>query len=297
MSRNNSMHPRNVFITAPDYTDLAIKYSNFRRVCKLALNGKVIIDLKSEKTLQALTATLLQHYFDLKVEFAPNSLIPTLPLRLNYILWIEDILAALDVTNIHGIDIGCGSSCIYALLAAKKNRWKMSAVEANATNIQFATENVKSNNLEQLIQIFPQVEKNVILSDFLTAKPDEVFDFCLCNPPFFDSNERNTKLDRNPDKRKEPKNCQTGKPDELYCEGGEVAFVKRIVEESQKFSNQVRVFSTMLGHKSSVPIISEFLKSYNILNFITTEFCQGNTTRWGVAWSLEANNDLSKVKS
>ncbi|XP_055855368.1 U6 small nuclear RNA (adenine-(43)-N(6))-methyltransferase [Episyrphus balteatus] len=296
MSRNNRMHPRNVFIHAPDYTDLAIKYSNFRRVCKLALNGKVIIDLKSEKTLRALTATLLQHYFDLKVEFAPNSLIPTLPLRLNYILWIEDILETLKLNDIHGIDIGCGSSCIYTLLAAKKNNWKMSALEANATNIEFATENVKNNNLEDLIRIVPQSDKNVILTDFLEANPEKTFDFCLCNPPFFDSNERNAKPDRNPEKRKEPKNCQTGNADELYCEGGEVAFVERIVNESKKFPERIKVFSTMLGHKSSVGTISDYLRSKDILNFISTEFCQGNTTRWGIAWSLiEETRNLSKV--
>lgn len=294
MSRNNRMHPRNVFITAPDYTDLAIKYSDFRRVCKLALNGKVIIDLKNEKTLRALTATLLQHYFDLKVEFAPNSLVPTLPLRLNYILWIEDLLASLELSKIHGIDIGCGSSCIYALLAAKKNNWRISALEANATNIEFATENVRNNKLDHLIQIFLQVDKSVILTDFLNAHPDEDFAFCLCNPPFFDSNERNTKMDRNPDKRKEPKNCQTGNADELYCEGGEVAFVQGIVDESQSFSDRVKIFSSMLGHKSSVATISEYLKGKGILNFTSTEFCQGNTTRWGVAWSLKAGFDLSK---
>lgn len=29
------MHPRNVFVLQPDYTDLAIKYAEFRKMCKL----------------------------------------------------------------------------------------------------------------------------------------------------------------------------------------------------------------------------------------------------------------------
>ena len=37
-----------------------------------------------------------------------NRLIPTIPLRLNYILWLEDILESLKKTDepVHGIDIG-----------------------------------------------------------------------------------------------------------------------------------------------------------------------------------------------
>ena len=31
----NQMHPRNIFKKPPDYTELAIKYRNFRQVCKL----------------------------------------------------------------------------------------------------------------------------------------------------------------------------------------------------------------------------------------------------------------------
>lgn len=171
----------------------------------------------------------------------------------------------------------------------------MSALEANALNIQFANENVQRNHLEESVQVFPQTDKNVILKDFLETTENAVFDFCLCNPPFYDVNESHSKADRNPEKRKSPRNCQTGNVDELFCEGGEVAFVEGIVTESQVFSSRVRVFTTMLGHKSSAGRIAEFLRAKNIQNFITTEFCQGNTTRWGIAWTFDAEADLFKV--
>lgn len=75
------------------------------------LNGKVFINYGDQAALIALTKVLLLEYFQLDVEFAPGSLIPTVPLRLNYILWLEDILAKTKTTgrSIRGIDIGKSS--------------------------------------------------------------------------------------------------------------------------------------------------------------------------------------------
>lgn len=65
------------------------------------------IDFKDEKTLQILTRCLLLKDFNLDVILPLDKLVPTLPLRLNYILWVEDILETAGLTsNITGIDIG-----------------------------------------------------------------------------------------------------------------------------------------------------------------------------------------------
>lgn len=71
------------------------------------VNGKVTVNFKDEETLRTLTKCLLHRDFKLDVTLPPDKLIPTLPLRLNYILWIEDILkTAGRVSNVTGIDIG-----------------------------------------------------------------------------------------------------------------------------------------------------------------------------------------------
>ena len=48
---------------------------------------------------------MLKDDFDLDVLMPLDRLIPTIPLRLNYILWLEDILNG-HAENIKGIDIG-----------------------------------------------------------------------------------------------------------------------------------------------------------------------------------------------
>lgn len=56
-----------------------------------------------------LTEVLLKHDFNLKVKIPPNKLVPTLPLRINYILWIEDLMKYIsfnEMQEVIGIDIG-----------------------------------------------------------------------------------------------------------------------------------------------------------------------------------------------
>ncbi|KAK3194386.1 hypothetical protein Dsin_025696 [Dipteronia sinensis] len=59
---------------------------------------------------------------------------------------------------------------------------------------------------------------------FLGAVRDgEKFDFCMCNPPFFETMEE-TKLS--------PKTSCGGTPKEMVCPRGEKAFISRIIEDS-----------------------------------------------------------------
>lgn len=67
------------------------------------------LNFKDEETLRVLAKTLLNHDFGLEVEIPQMKLIPAMPLRLNYTLWIEDLLhhAGLsDMKAVHGVDIG-----------------------------------------------------------------------------------------------------------------------------------------------------------------------------------------------
>lgn len=44
----------------------------------------------------------------------------------------------------------------------------------------------------------------------------------------------------------------------------------------------------MVGHKMTVGKLKRALQEVGVTRVETTEFCQGHTTRWGVAWTLEA---------
>lgn len=197
------------------------------------------------------------------------------------------------------LSVGCGASCIYGLLAATENKWKMIAMEANSDSCNFARTNVERNNLDCLIEVIHQDDQTKIfskLSDRLAFQP---IDFCICNPPFFstidDLNGTASSRKNRTGHRPSPHNSRTGINCELIVEGGECEFVQKIVEESCQLKERIKIYTTMLGHKSSVDKIIKFLMAQGITNFCQTEFFQGHTTRWGIAWTFSIDFYLRTV--
>ncbi|XP_022837995.1 U6 small nuclear RNA (adenine-(43)-N(6))-methyltransferase isoform X2 [Spodoptera litura] len=185
MALNKYMHPRNIYKTPPDFGKLSLIYPEFAAISKSDITGKVGIDFKDPHSLRVLTKCLLKSDFNLEVDIPADRLVPTLPLRLNYILWIEDLM---EVThrkeNIVGLDIGTGACAIYPLLGAVKNKWKFVGTESDAESFTNAEENVQRNNLQELIKLTKNSTK-FIISHLFTNDDKEQFDFCMCNPPFY----------------------------------------------------------------------------------------------------------------
>ncbi|XKL67409.1 hypothetical protein PGB90_002900 [Kerria lacca] len=290
---NKYMHPRNIYKVPPNFTEVAHYYPEFQKYVLEKPNGKLTFDFKNADGLRCLTKILLKKDFKLDVTIPEDTLIPALPLRLNYILWLEDLLdwTLERKTEIKGIDIGTGATCIYPLLAARKNGWKMLGSEINESNKKMAEENVKKNSLEHLITIVA-VSSSTFLDGIVTE--NENIDFCMCNPPFFNSSnlEEDKKRYRKGQHQK-IKNCTSGKMDEILSNGGETEFVKRIIQDSLKLRDKIRIYTSMVGHKSSVQPLLQELKRCGVTSVSQTEFCQGRTVRWAVAWTF--TNSVLKV--
>lgn len=63
------------------------------------------MNFKEPEAVRALTCTLLKEDFGLTIEIPLERLIPTVPLRLNYIHWVEDLIDGQKQPR-RGIDIG-----------------------------------------------------------------------------------------------------------------------------------------------------------------------------------------------
>lgn len=63
------------------------------------------LNFKDPEAVRALTCTLLKEDFGLSIEIPLERLIPTVPLRLNYIHWVEDLTGGQGSPR-RGIDIG-----------------------------------------------------------------------------------------------------------------------------------------------------------------------------------------------
>ncbi|XP_748950.2 DUF890 domain protein [Aspergillus fumigatus Af293] len=106
----------------------------------------------------------------------------------------------------------------------------------------------------------------------------------MCNPPFYSSREE--MIASAEAKERPPFSACTGDEVEMVTEGGEIAFVHRMIEESLHLRKRVVWYTSMLGKLSSVSAIVEKLMEYGNNNYAVTEFVQGSKTkRWAVAWS------------
>ncbi|XP_015280020.1 PREDICTED: methyltransferase-like protein 16 [Gekko japonicus] len=293
MALNKSMHARNRYKDKPpDFAYLASKYPEFQRHVQVGLSGRVSVNFKAPEAVRALTCTLLKEDFGLQIDIPLERLIPTVPLRLNYIHWVEDLMAMQDPAGkasvVWGIDIGTGASCIYPLLGATLNGWHFIATEVDDVCFSYAKKNVEQNNLSDLIKVVKVPQKTLLL-DALEQESEVIYDFCMCNPPFF-ANQLEAKgvNSRNP-RRPPPSSVNTGGITEIMAEGGELEFVKRIIHDSLQLKKRLRWYSCMLGKKCSLAPLKEELRIHGVPKVTHTEFCQGRTMRWALAWSFYEN--------
>ncbi|KAF5951541.1 hypothetical protein HYC85_009485 [Camellia sinensis] len=109
------------------------------------------------------------------------------------------------------------------------------------------------------------------------VRDGEKFDFCMCNPPFFETME---------EAGLNPKTSCGGTPKEMVCPGGEEAFISRIIQDSLQLKQSFRWYTSLVGRKSNLKILISKLREVGVTIVKTTEFVQGQTCRWGLAWSF-----------
>ncbi|KAF7316127.1 S-adenosyl-L-methionine-dependent methyltransferase [Mycena indigotica] len=277
------MHKRNPYRQPPDFTQLAQAYPPLKS-CVIKQGANVSIDFKNEVSQRRLTEALLHRDFGLSLELPPNRLCPPVPNRLNYVLWVEDIVQAHEHGQVCGLDIGTGASVIYPLLACKTNAdWCFIATDIDALSLSVARQNITANNMQDRIRLVESTLEGPIFGPLL-HDPTLTITFTMCNPPFYSSH-ADVQVSAAA-KEFEPYAVCTGADVEMITAGGESAFVRKMVEESIHIGTRCRWYTSMLGKLSSLSQVVEALRLHSIDNYAITEFVQGTTRRWAIAWSL-----------
>ncbi|KAL4892447.1 DUF890 domain protein [Aspergillus ambiguus] len=280
---------RNIYKDDVDFAALALQSPDFAKYLKP--NGQ--LDFSDPDAVRQLTKSLLKRDFNLQVEIPEDRLCPPVPNRLNYILWIQDLL---DTTGdqyrddydpdrtVVGLDIGTGCCSIYPLLGcAIRPQWKFLATDVDENNVKISSQTVSENGLKERIQII-KTNPNDDLIPLHTKLRVESLDFTMCNPPFYASREE--MISSAQDKERPPFSACTGAEVEMVTAGGEIAFVSRMIEESLRLREKVLWYTSMLGKLSSVSVLIEKLIECGNHNYAVTEFVQGSKTRrWAIAWS------------
>ncbi|KIL56479.1 hypothetical protein M378DRAFT_89211 [Amanita muscaria Koide BX008] len=290
------MHPRNPYRQLLDFASLAEAYEPLKPHLKptrspTAGGLSYTIDFKNSESQRQLTKAILYRDFGLRIALPDHRLCPPVPnSRLNYILWLQDIIKAHDeymdrpASCICGLDIGTGASAIYLLLGCRvEPSFRFIGTELDDISFSYATQNVESNGLSDRIHLIKTTSNDPILLPF-DLNPAWSCDFTMCNPPFYESEEEMARSAQA--KELAPNAVCTGAQVEMVTPGGELAFVSQIVKESLKYTTRCRWYTSMLGKLSSLTKLVGLLREYAISNYAITEFVQGQTRRWAVAWSF-----------
>ncbi|KAK6101747.1 hypothetical protein QQG55_5755 [Brugia pahangi] len=303
MPFNEKMHPRNPYKDKPpDFSLLADKFVEFRSHCYIGSNGKLKMNFRDTNAVRILARTLLLSDFGLDVDIPTDCLAPRIPQRLNYILVIDDLLKTNGIAeDVVGIDIGTGASCVYALLGAKQFGWRFLATDADPFAIEIANRNVQKNGMSERIEVV-RVPAGCMIKDVIRSHPEVEFTFCMCNPPFYEYDEYlgnnvliNVGSESNCTDRPAPHSATVARSNELAVTGGEVAFVSRLIEDSFVLQNTVKLYTSMVGKKSSLVELRKKLgRCLNVRSTVTTLY-QGKTHRWVLAWTFEARIKLDKL--
>ncbi|KAI9490516.1 hypothetical protein BDB00DRAFT_837495 [Zychaea mexicana] len=269
----------------PHFGELAEQFPVFRPFVHTDKNENPYIDFKDSEAVRTLTWCLLKRDFGLDVKLPADRLCPPVPNRLDYILWIEDILKETLPTDqfdmAHGIDIGVGASCIYPLLCCARHKdWKFDGTDIDETSVRIARDNIRKNKMNDRITIqYNSIPERIFLLD-----EGKKYTFCMCNPPFYASEEEVEQSLQT--KQAEPFAICTGTKNEMITDGGEYGFIQRMMNESLIYKDRIMWYTSLIGLKKSVRPLVDQLESFGINNYVVSEFIQGRTKRWAIAWSF-----------
>lgn len=273
----------------------------------ITLNPKAIqtIDFADPIAVKELNRALLLAYYKLQVWDLPEQfLCPPIPGRADYIHYLADLVtASTGLENcvsrkVKGLDIGTGANLIYPIIGGAEYNWQFVGSDIDATSINWAKQLLQFNpKLKSSVKLRMQTNSSHILHGII--KQNDRFTFSMCNPPFHASPEETEQgtqrklrnLDKNRAQNVSTKLNFGGRSNELWCEGGELSFVLKMVRESQQYGDQVLWFTSLISKKQNLPAIYEELQQVKAAQIKTVDMAQGNKVSRFVAWSFLSEDE------
>lgn len=290
------MHPKNKHQGRYDLVGLSISNPKLKAFVKPNAYNDLSIDFANPKAVKALNQALLAKDYQIAEWDIPDHfLCPPIPGRADYIHYLADLIDADKSKKMTGLDIGVGANAIYPLIGHREYGWDFIGADINANAIKNAQAIVDANGLNNCIQFRLQSHEHQILKGIIQA--DGAFDFTMCNPPFHASLEdaqavtqrKIYSLAKNAGKQlTKTINAKLnfgGQGAELFCKGGELGFIERMIKESALYKNQCRWFTTLVSKASNLPKIERSLKAIAAKKVKIVEMSQGQKQSRFVAWS------------
>lgn len=292
------LHNRNRNREPYDLDALVAAIPKLKNHIKLNKYGGASVDFSNPKAVKLLNQALLKHYYGIKNwEFPDENLCPPIPGRADYLHYIADLLSETNAgkikrgSQICGLDVGVGATCIYPIIGATEYDWNFIASDIDSKSIASAEQIINSNpSLKDKVECRLQKDATAIFRGIID-KNDKI-DFTICNPPFHASVEEAQKGSRRKvrnlsgNKRNEAKLNFSGAKNELIYEGGEYQFIKNMILESEQFAKSCFWFSTLVSKQANLKGIYKLLEKVKPAQSKTIAMGTGNKSSRIVAWTF-----------
>lgn len=295
-----TLHPRNAHRERYDFPSLISAHPELGQFVSENKYGDLSIDFANPNAVIELNRSLLKHFYQISAWDIPKGyLCPPIPGRADYIHYMADLLSQNNEgkvpkgDKIKILDVGTGANCIYPILGNSIYNWSFVGSEIDPKALDAAQANLYDN---------PQFRGKVILriqenADHILEgiiKSDDVFDLSICNPPFHESQEAaaagSLRKVKNLKGKKEQKVQLNfgGQSNELWCEGGELAFIQKMIRESIVYKYNCLWFTTLVSKEEHLKELIIALKKARVTERKIIQMAQGNKKSRILAWTFQS---------
>ncbi|MBT3135842.1 23S rRNA (adenine(1618)-N(6))-methyltransferase RlmF [Alteromonas sp. ALT199] len=224
--------------------------------------------------------------------------------------------------DVRGLDVGVGANAIYPIIGVTSYDWSFVGSDVDEAAVKSAKVIASKNSvLANKFQVRKQTNSAHIFNGVI--EENERFTFTMCNPPFhksaqdalFGTRRKTSNLTRNKQKRgggkftdnrdqglgyrtskllgknasyqKQDANLNfAGQANELWCEGGELAFIQRMVQESVSVKNNVEWFTCLVSKSAHLRPIKTSINYYGATQCNVIDMGQGSKVSRFIAWTF-----------
>ncbi len=293
-AEKENLHPRNLHRQGYDFDQLMKTTPELRAHVKPNKYETLSINFSDPDAVKALNKALLKQFYGIdNWDIPAGYLCPPIPGRADYMHYAADLLASVNNglipkgNQVKVLDIGTGANLVYPLIGNRVYGWQFVGTDIDPAAVRSANQIIADNpQLKGDIVCRLQTNKGDVFKRVIGQ--DELFDLTVCNPPFHASlKEAQAGTIRKWDSLNNMASKDAGlnfggRNNELWCTGGEVAFIRQMIEQSTVFAKNVFWFSTL----ETLPGVYKALKRVAATDVRTISMSQGQKVSRVVAWTF-----------
>jgi len=291
------LHPRNKHNERYNFEELIKTLPELESFVRPNQYEDLSIDFSKQDAVKALNKALLKQYYNINFWDIPEGfLCSPIPGRADYIHYVADLLAESNGGKVPTgekiicLDIGVGANCVYPIIGNSEYSWSFIGSDISEKSLASA-EAIKNNNesLKQSLKL--RLQDNPTSTFRSVLNPEEKIAVTICNPPFHASAEAaqssNFRKAKNltGSQNENPELNFGGQHNELWCEGGELTFIKNMIFHSREFKENCEWFTSLVSKKDNLRSLKKALKEAEVSKFKVIPMGQGNKVSRIIAWT------------